>query len=285
MEESDKILYHYTSLEGLLGIIGSKSIWATNILYLNDASELDYAIRLFREQVINFQKKIGNAAYLVEWFFKTLIEYIDNSISSDNYAFFVCSFSEQDDLLSQWRGYCPKGIGLSLGYKLNDLQKSVKEYASLIRRCIYNEEEQVNEINKLIEKTYCKFTTEMNQNHKNIYRIILNKSSLDFYTEFMRLAPNFKHPKFIGEEEWRIVTRVDTRDKIEMIKFRSGQSMVVPYIEIPLPKEGENLIINKIVVGPTHDPELSKASVEMLLKSKNVKFDEVQYSTIPYRNW
>jgi len=61
--------------------------------------------------------------------------------------------------------------------------------------------------------------------------------------------------------------------------------MIVPYIEIPLPIEGDDLIINEIVVGPTHEPKLSKASVEMLLKSKNVKFDEIQYSTIPYRNW
>ncbi len=286
MSENDKILSHYTSLEGLLGIIESKSIWATNILYLNDASELNYAIGLFREQVINFREKIRNSAtYLVDQFFGTLIEDIDNSISSDNYAFFVCSFSEQNDLLSQWRGYCPKGIGLSLGFKLNDLRKSVKEYAFSIRPCIYDEKEQINEINKLIENTYNKFTIEKNQNPRSIYSIILNKSSFYFYTEFIGLAPSFKHPKFKEEKEWRIVIRVDTRDKIEMIRFPSGQSMIVPYIEIPLPREGDNLIINKIVVGPTHEPILSKASVEMLLKSKNVKFDEVQYSTIPYRNW
>ena len=46
MNETEKILYHYTSLEGLLGIIESKSIWATNVLYLNDASELNYSINL-----------------------------------------------------------------------------------------------------------------------------------------------------------------------------------------------------------------------------------------------
>ncbi len=61
--------------------------------------------------------------------------------------------------------------------------------------------------------------------------------------------------------------------------------MIVPFIEIPLPKEEDNLIIDEIMVGPTHDRNLSKASVEMLLSSKNVKFDKVQYSTIPYRNW
>jgi len=43
MNESEKLLYHYTSLEGLLGIIECKSIWASKILYLNDASGLNYS--------------------------------------------------------------------------------------------------------------------------------------------------------------------------------------------------------------------------------------------------
>jgi hypothetical protein len=96
-------------------------------------------------------------------------------------------------------------------------------------------------------------------------------------------------PKFKEEKEWRIITdppkifRLIKIDK-EAIKFRLSQSIIVPYIEIPLPKDGDNLIINKIVVGLTNEPILSKTSVEMLLKAKNVKFDEVNYSTIQYRN-
>jgi len=61
--------------------------------------------------------------------------------------------------------------------------------------------------------------------------------------------------------------------------------MVVPYIEIPLPYDDGNFVIDQIMVGPVHDPILSKASVEMLMKSKNAKFDKIQHSTIPYRNW
>lgn len=110
---------------------------------------------------------------------------------------------------------------------------------------------------------------------------------VDLFNEFIELAPTFKHPKFEAEKEWRIIVarNLMSKNPYKNIKFRCGQSMIVPYIEIPLPMDENNLIINKIVVGPTHDPELSKASLEMLLKSKNVKFDEVEYSTIPYRNW
>jgi hypothetical protein len=81
-----------------------------------------------------------------------------------------------------------------------------------------------------------------------------------------------------------IIFRLIKKDQ-ETIKFRPGQSIIVPYIEIPLPREIDNLIIDEVVVGPTHEPKLSEASVKRLLKAKNVSFDEVICWTIPYRNW
>jgi hypothetical protein len=39
-------LYHYTSLEGLLGICASKSLRATHIAHLNDSNELTLAVEL-----------------------------------------------------------------------------------------------------------------------------------------------------------------------------------------------------------------------------------------------
>jgi len=136
MEETDKILYHYTSIEGLLGIIESKSVWATNVLYLNDASELNYAVGLFKRQILEFKKKSSNARSVENIFFETLIENIVNLIPSDNFGFYVSSFSEEKDLLSQWRGYCPKGIGFSLGFKFNNLIECSHQQGFSITPCI-----------------------------------------------------------------------------------------------------------------------------------------------------
>jgi hypothetical protein len=41
-----KRLFHYTSQAGLLGIITSNVLWATNVLYLNDSSELAYGLSI-----------------------------------------------------------------------------------------------------------------------------------------------------------------------------------------------------------------------------------------------
>ena len=39
---NDKILYHYTTPEGLLGILKNKELWYSHIDYLNDESEIKY---------------------------------------------------------------------------------------------------------------------------------------------------------------------------------------------------------------------------------------------------
>lgn len=292
MEESEKILFHYTSLEGLMGIIDSKSIWATNVLYLNDASELNYSIILLRKQIHNYKDNIpidGNWLYKIS-FFDSLVDNFNQLIIDTNIlGFFVCSFSEEKDLLSQWRGYCPKGIGFSLGFRLSDLSVCAQQRKGLIKQCCYNEEIQISTLDNLIREISNRYDSEITS-----YQIGSNEQEekkveifSDILMKFLELAPTFKHPKFKEEKEWRIIANrnMQSRTVIQSINYRHGQSMIVPYIEIFLPTDGEHLLIDQIIVGPTHEPKLSKASVEMLLKSKKVKFDEVQYSTIPYRPW
>ena len=55
----DTIIYHYTSPEGILGIIESNSLWATDINYLNDSSELRYIYGLV-ERIVKAKRKEWN---------------------------------------------------------------------------------------------------------------------------------------------------------------------------------------------------------------------------------
>src|SRR5712671_6860096 len=44
-----RLLYHYTSADGLLGMLEGRQLWATNVRFMNDTSELGYGIGLVRE--------------------------------------------------------------------------------------------------------------------------------------------------------------------------------------------------------------------------------------------
>jgi hypothetical protein len=275
MNESEKILYHYTSLEGLLGIIKNKSIWATNVLYLNDASELNYSRILFKDQLLTYQEEIIRDANCYEYkVIGVLIRNIEDVdfIHPDLPGVYVSSFSEDGDLLSQWRGYCPRGLGFSLGFRFNKLKECFLEGGDiLIRPCIYDEKQQITQLKELIEEFIKKYEDDLMDGFEYVFQ------------EFMKLAPTFKHPKFREEREWRIFY-VPSELAIHKVEFRLGQTMAIPYIEIHLPEEENKLIINKIMIGPTSEPRLSEASIKMMLRRKDVNFDEIQYSTIPYRH-
>lgn len=65
------ILYHYTRLPGLLGIIDSKALWATDIRYLNDETEFHHAVDITRDlltELKDFARRLrGPRSFLPFW--------------------------------------------------------------------------------------------------------------------------------------------------------------------------------------------------------------------------
>ncbi len=102
-------LFHYSSMEGFLGIASSKAIWASDMLSLNDASEASYPYEVIAEAFENQTSVMLDAHRQA---FKTqLTEYLFRM-----YTPFVTCFCEDGDLLSQWRGYGGNGEGFAIGF-------------------------------------------------------------------------------------------------------------------------------------------------------------------------
>lgn len=289
MDDPDKIVFHYTTLDGLLGITESASMWGTNILYLNDASEFSYAKELFSNELRGFRETNAGSMKGAEseksweyYFFEFLELNINKLLPSEHFSFFVCSFSEESDLLSQWRGYCKNGSGYSLGFALNSLQSRVTQAGFVIKPCVYDMERQTDAIGTLLRKASNRFFAEVGKTGED-WDDKAKYIAVDILLEFIQLAPFLKHQKFEEEHEWRIMAKLKTDYVKDLIKFRPGSTMIVPYIEIPLPIKGESLVIDELLIGPTSERELSMASVKLLLKSRNVICSSVKCSTIPYR--
>ena len=56
-------LYHYTSQTGLLGIVQKREIWATNLLFLNDSMELNYAIQMLQQAIEKMKEKLSEEEF------------------------------------------------------------------------------------------------------------------------------------------------------------------------------------------------------------------------------
>ena len=114
------LLYHYTSIEGFLGIISSKNLWASHCQYLNDASEYKHAL--------NFAEEISSNIFMNDDYNAGFGFILRKSISSlkEDSEIFIASFSEEFDLLSQWRGYCPPNDGICIGFD----KEIIKEFCT-----------------------------------------------------------------------------------------------------------------------------------------------------------
>jgi hypothetical protein len=117
-----KVLYHYTSLGGLQGIVASKNIWASDIRYLNDAAEMRHAASLITyeidQRLDRSQEDNKVLRQLRDWLAHRLVE---------GHILCAASFTESRYLLSRWRGYCPSGKVVSVGFNPDDLAKCAKD--------------------------------------------------------------------------------------------------------------------------------------------------------------
>jgi hypothetical protein len=278
-QKPPEVIYHYTNPKGLLGIFASRSIWCTDIRFLNDSREVAWTLEFARnllERTVS--RKQGPRTALYDKWIKELW-------TLSGYPTFVASFSEEDDLLSQWRAYSAPA-GYAIGFISSRVSQHANSYSLLARliRCVYDEHQQGRFIEHAIERIGAAFEE----------RGCGGKAHQQCTSEFFRFvlvaAAAFKHPKFAEEKEWRLVVfgSEGLLGKVGAIQrqFRAGPNTIVPYVDFPLANSAQPLAVKIVMVGP--GPSLTLAGEALGLLMDQTKLPEGAMrgaSTIPYRNW
>jgi hypothetical protein len=168
----DGPLYHYTSLNGFLGIINSQEIWASNIFYLNDQSELYQAINLFhaeldsrigplREELSKLNPraigpetnpKVVNVSAKIQ-FLETVKSTALTVVENKSIQIYISSFTALEDDLSQWRSYSSDGNGFSIGFDFAELKSDF-----VLGKCGYDIAQQKQILNLLFHAACCVVT-------------------------------------------------------------------------------------------------------------------------------
>jgi hypothetical protein len=208
------MLYHYTTQSGFLGIVRSRSIWATHHQCLNDSQEFLHAKELLRREI----EKRGDDMLLQEMG-RTL-----SGTGFEDVNMYVASLSEDSDSLAQWRAYGGPGSGLCLGF--NQAELVLPERFVLVP-CIYDGAAQTEKVRFAVDYI--------------AQRAVGRTGGIEVLTrmELHEFALTLKHPKFADEKEWRIISDgplmedpPETGDA--PLAFREGKSCLVPYRCVPL---------------------------------------------------
>lgn len=306
-----KKLYHYTTWDGLYGILNkNKSLWATHCNFLNDYSEIVF----FKSKLIEFLlphvlqktnelivkssdiKKMVNEKGGSNAVAKHEIKILVNAIyKATGYEFYIASFCgehkedeyiNQNGLLSQWRGYGRDG-GFALVFDTLKLEKILQsEYSRFayihffLADVIYSGDEE-------------KFKDELSEpmdditNHviEMIHNMALGKDeppdAEKAYPAFVQCISRYKHQGFKEENEVRIVAYPDDafQEKQEKEqKFREKNGEWIPYIEL-FNSPDILLPIEKIIVGPHKEKEARASALRIMLRNTGI---DVTVSDIPY---
>lgn len=243
-----KKLYHYTTWDGLLGIIQTQSLWATHYKFLNDYSEIilfrDKLISLIlpyvREEYENLIKQYphiehkinqkGGLAQVVQHNTEVVVDAHFRATGDEIYILSFCGQHKNpqvniNGLLSQWRGYGTGG-GFALVFNRQKLEELLKVEAKKFNYnvghfsdCIYSDNEK-----KLKEKLSDDLVIIADGIKQLLHYTNSNKKAKPDisggFLPFVKCISRYKHYGFSEENEVRIVALPTVLDQ-EIIRLAS----------------------------------------------------------------
>jgi len=298
------LLFHYTTADGLKGIIEQNELWATSAYFLNDSAEITYGYGLLKEVLDDWIAKnprdekslsLGLARDLRKSFGEDLL-----NMDIIKPIYLAC-FCEDDNLLSQWRTYGQSG-GYSFGFKVpadaigGSFKPEPNIYTARWVKVDYDRNEQIKKCRTILDSVLPNF------DDPDTARAIaaVDSHPIVGYSGIRRVAADilleeivgFKNKAFDVEKEWRIVVRQrelvkqgtdDGGKTTTPVHFRTSNGMLVPYVYLIATEPTERLPVACVRSGPTLDRTTTGMVVRMMLEKNGFSNVRVEGSDISVR--
>jgi len=285
----DGLLYHYTTAEGLKGIVEKNELWATSAYFLNDSAEIVYGCRVLNEALDGWiasnprpenSLTLGTARQLQTVFGE---HFLNMHIVQPIY---LSCFCEEDNLLSQWRAYGQSG-GYSLGFQVppdvftgQGFKPEPCTYTPKWVRVEYEREKQIKRCAELLEgilpafddSTTAEAFRKVGDHPQYGYSVVL-RSVVDV---LMEEIVGFKSAAFAVEKEWRVVVRqreltkqgTDDGGKTRSpVYFRASGGALIPYVKLIPTNPTDKLPIHCVRTGPTLDANAATLALPLFLET------------------
>lgn len=275
-------LWHYTSGDGLLGIIRNNSgehgklhFWFTRSDCLNDTSEGNHILDLYKTvcETLFSEHTINEEFYrLIRDFDISAHQFINYPVPPEDGVThssvlnctpchaFICCFSLKEDSLDMWRYYSKGngGYGLKCTPFLFDAYKEFeysdydeKAVFSMMRayEVIYEYSEKISILRELILDTFSAYQNSTDSKEINA------RNAKGFIEHSLKvLQYQFKHECYASEQEYRFVfyrpydKPNDLQNELPPVKYRLQNGVIIPYIDLEI-EHGE-CYLQEILVSP-----------------------------------
>jgi hypothetical protein len=271
-------IFHYTDATAVKSILEHEKMWLTDVRYLNDSEEMHNGI----SKLVQYMRhRVANFPHPHE-FFEDAANYVESGLVGkagygiENRPVFIGSFTQEGDLLSQWRAYGSYSIEFDADHIPQELF-----------RCVYDDDIKLDQASDKVLLNLITIAKDMAANSG-----FLDRDGYEAFSEIIGLVATFKHESFSEEQEVRVILGHDIDPEIENgldVEFRTRGNILIPYVKADLPFES----IRAIHIGPMRDQELAYISMKAFVDNLHLKRDvtiqnfkhkiDVIKSTIPYR--
>ncbi len=298
-----KSVYHYTSPEGLLGIINSKSIRFTDCQFMNDRSEYTHIIDLLdkvynnlkqeKKYDVDFVDRLLNLLKKDYEYEEVKVDEISDKLkfklTQNRYYIFCTSLAK--DSLNMWNYYVKNGsfqgyrMEMTIENLLDCFLSLGKDVEIFYGKIIYNN----NSKEKLIKKSIIDTALKI-QNISDSFDYQDNDlAQQDIFGDLLYYLQNFrlffKDNAFKNEKEFRFIIKLPLNHDLGKKQIRNGfsikEGIFCPYCEVDINPENT---IDSIMTAPMLDRPLSKLALKRLLKENNYNENiTLTQSNIPIR--
>ncbi len=242
VKEFGSILYHYTSIEALYGILKNQEIWACSSTAVNDKKESRY----FVEELSKALKRdlIGETLDRCTSFFEELERRLETEM-----PYIMCFSGEADDA-SQWERYADSAKGVCISFDTANLLRSWNLSTNKLNptKVVYGCKPETHE--------HYKYLKEYFETGNIPVGYLSNKKGM--MDNILVCSYGIKHPSFKAEHEIRFTTlwNKGIRDAKREYVVKRGQ--ICNIWKVPLVTTVESLdvhidiedIIKVITIGP-----------------------------------
>lgn len=292
-------VFHYTTSDGLLGILQENELWASHILFLNDTSEMVYTRELTIDSSCHLQQKNLISGRFHELICTTVSD-LDTQDQISPPELYVFSVSFDGDSVPIWRQYSDRnGYNIELEWWIfqQKFQGDDAPFEFEFGQVEYSESKQRKILENDLIKVYELWREYIDQGlgrqladeHVQSY---LNWR-ITYYSVFM------KHPSFKHEREFRCVfspknvNPFDSSETEYKIYYRSHKGMIIPYIKVfidkspwsekGMPARRVKLPIQSIRIAPVLQFDDLKKGIEHLFMSSGHKGPVLKSKIPPLR--
>lgn len=303
-DEGNDVLYHYTNMDALKGIIENRELWITKSAFLNDFAETKHVKKIFDnitkninyEENKGFKNILSSVKFGIDYYFDESVNeegiecsneikrYIEENLKIRLKDSYIMSLSTNKDSITLWGNYS-NNEGYNIGFKKDKLinyfrKSSSKNFSNVIAgKVIYKDNVSSSkdigedEMYKVVLMYYNDCKNREIDDEKIICGIIGN---LIFIGLFIKLKA-FEH-----EDEYRIVyLREDISDEnIRQLlglnfktNFKIKAGSFIPYMKLPTQCDES---IAEINIGPNNKSDIAEEGLKQILQSNGYNAEKIK---------